>query len=76
MAGRCTCDGCLTGRWGAYTTLVHSAKPDFDQARKQAAMTAISTIAPFAGGDDTTAVDSQAAPVLNQLYPLTSTSNG
>jgi hypothetical protein len=73
MARPCGCDGpCLSGRYGAYTVLVHVASADRDPVRHQQAMAFIATIGPMAGSigaDGSCPGDSLAAPMLDRLYP-------
>ena len=73
MARPCGCDGpCLSGRYGAYSVLVHVASADRDPVRHQQAMAFIATIAPMAGpvgADGSCPGDAAAAAMLAKLYP-------
>jgi hypothetical protein len=73
VARPCDCDGpCLSGRYGAYTVLVHLAQADTDPARRGQAMAHLATIGPMAGGigaDGHCQGDRLAAPMIARLYP-------
>jgi hypothetical protein len=73
MARPCGCDGpCLSGRYGAYTVLLHRAQADTDPARRQQAMDYLAKIGPMAGtigADGRCPGDSLAAAMLARLYP-------
>jgi hypothetical protein len=65
-SSRCQCGHCAGL---PFTQLAHSAQADTDQAHRQAAMAAISVIAPYAGNG----ADQLARPALDQLYPASAT---